>query len=322
MESRLPRWVVAGALMLACTGAWAQSWPQRAIKLIVPSTAGSSPDVLARLLAQQLEAPLGQALVVENKPGAGGILATDTLAKAAPDGYTLQVAHDGNMAINTVLYKSLPYDPQKDFAPVAKLALNEFVLIAAPSTGVRSYADFVAFVKAQAGKATYASAGNGSPNHVFMEELLLKIGGSMLHVPYRGGAAAVTGVLGDQAQFMLAGIAPALGFIQSGKLNAVAVTQGKRASILPDVPTIGEHIPGFALETWFGLFAPAGTPQAILQKVGTAVKDVLARPDMRDKLTQLGIAVNYETGEVMSRQIRADIARYQEVARKIKLEAN
>ncbi len=322
MESRMRRLVTAGSLLLACAGAFAQAWPQRPIKLIVPSTAGSSPDVLARLLAQQLEPTLGQSMVVENKAGAGGILATDTLAKAAPDGHTLMVAHDGNMAINTVLYKTLPYDPLKDFAAVAKLALNEFVLIAAPSTGVRSYADFVAFVKSQGGKATYASAGNGSPNHVFMEELLQKIGGTMLHVPYRGGAAAVTGVLGDQAQFMLAGIAPALGHIQAGKLQAVAVTQGRRASILPEVPTIGESIPGFALETWFGLFAPAGTPPSVVQKLGAAVKDVLARPDIRDKLTQLGIAVNHEPGDAMARLIRSDIARYQELAKKIKFEAN
>jgi tripartite-type tricarboxylate transporter receptor subunit TctC len=156
-----------------------------------------------------------------------------------------------------------------------------------------------------------------------MEELLLKIGGSMLHVPYRGGAAAVTGVLGDQAQFMLAGIAPALGHSsRPASSNAVAVTQGRRASILPEVPTIGESIPGFALETWFGLFAPAGTPPSVVQKLGAAVKDVLARPDIRDKLTQLGIAVNHEPGDAMARLIRSDIARYQELAKKIKFEAN
>lgn len=322
MASRILRFVMACALALTCVGAFAQAWPQRPIKLIVPSTPGSSPDVLARMLGQQFEAPLGQPIVVDNRPGAGGIMATDTLARSAPDGYTLQLAHDGNMAINTVLYKSLPYDPQKDFTPVAKLALNEFVLIAAPSTGVRTFADFVAFIKARGDKATYASAGIGSPNHVFMEELLQKMGGTMLHVPYKGGASAVSGVLGDQSQFMLAGIAPALGHIKSGKLFAVAVVQGKRASILPDVPTIGESIPGFALETWFGLFAPAGTPPAIVGKLSSVVKDVLARPDFREKMAQQGMAVQYETGDVLMKQIRTDIAHYGELAKKIKLEAN
>ncbi len=322
MATRMLRFVMAFALALTCVGAFAQAWPQRAIKVIVPSTPGSSPDVLARMLGQLLKAPLGQSIVVDNRPGAGGILATDTLAKAAPDGYTLEIAHDGNMAINTILYKSLPYDPQKDFAPVAKLALNELILIAAPSTGVRTFAEFVAFVKARGGEATYASAGIGSPNHVFMEELLQKIGGTMLHVPYKGGAAGVTGLLGNQSQFMLAGIAPALGHVKSGKLLAVAALQSKRASILPDVPTLGESIPGFALETWFGLFAPAGTPPAIVGKLGSAVKDILARPDFREKMAQQGMAVQYETGDVLMKQIRRDIAHYGELAKKIKLEAN
>lgn len=322
MTSRLLRHVLTWMLLFASATSYAQSWPTRPIKVLVPSTAGSSPDVLARLLGQQMEAALGQSMVVDNKPGAGGILATDLLARAAPDGYTLELAHDGNMAINTVLYKSLPYDPQKDFAPVAKLALNEFVLIAAPSTGVRSFAEFVAFVKAAGGKATYASAGIGSPNHVFMEDLLRKIGASMLHVPYKGGAAAVTGVLGDQSQFFLSGIAPAIGHIKSGKLNAVAVAQRKRAAILPDVPTVGETIPGFAMETWFGLFAPAGTPQVIVGKLASIVKDVLARAEVRDKLSQQGMAIDYQPGDALARQISSDIARYSVLAKEIKLEAN
>ena len=322
MTSRLLRLALAAAFLFVWSTGHAQNWPQRPIKVLVPSTAGSSPDVLARLLGQQMEGTLGQALVVDNKPGAGGILATDTLAKAAPDGYTLQLAHDGNMAINTVLYKSLPYNPEKDFTPVAKLALNEFVLIAAPSTGVRSFADFLAFVKAAGDKASYASAGIGSPNHVFMEELLRKFSGKMLHVPYQGGAAAVTGVLGGQAQFMLAGIAPAVGHIRSSKLNAVAVVQARRAAVLPDVPTVGETIPGFAMETWFGLFAPAGTPRPIVARLASTLQEVLGRADVRDKLTQQGMAIDYQPGDVLARQISSDIARYRVLAKEIKLEAN
>ena len=322
MTSRLLNLALAIALFFILSTSHAQNWPQRPIKVLVPSTAGSSPDVLARLLGQRMEGVLGQTLVIDNKPGAGGILATDTLTKATPDGYTLLLAHDGNMAINTVLYKALPYDPQKDFTAVAKLALNEFVLIAAPSTGVRSFADFVSFVKSPGNKATYASAGIGSPNHVFMEELLRKFGGSMLHVPFNGGADAVTGVLGGQTQFMLAGIAPAIGHIRSGKLNAVAVVQTKRAAILPDVPTVGESIPGFGLETWFGLFAPADTPRTIVAKLASTLQDVLSRAEVRDKLTQLGMATDYQPGDLLARQISSDIARYRLLAKEIKLEAN
>ena len=313
---------LALAVPALATGASAQTaWPTKPVHIVVASTPGSSPDVLARMLAKELEAKFSQPFIVENKPGAGGIVGIDSVAKAAPDGYTLAIGHDGTMAINTVLYKSLPYDPSKDFAAIAPLAVNEFVLIASAGTGVKTFADFTRFLKEKAGAVNYASAGSGTPNHVFMEQLLQKLGASALHVPYKGGAAAVTDIAGGQVQFMLAGISPALPAIQSGKAFAVAVTQEARSKSLPDVPTIAETIPGFALETWFGMFAPAGTPANVVASLNGALTAILARPDFVEKLSQQGMMVKTGSAEQLTARVRDDIARYGALAKVIKLEA-
>ena len=316
--------LLATILLPASQRAAAQgpAYPDKPIRIIVASTAGSSPDTLARLLGEELKARLGQSFVVENRAGAGGVVGIEALAKSPPDGYTLGLGHDGTMAINTVLYRKLPYDPAKDFAAVAPLAINEFVLIASAGSNVRSVADFVKAVKAPGNAATYASAGIGTPNHVFMEQLLQRVGGSALHVPYRGGAAAATDVAGGQVQFMLAGLAPALPLINAGHVTALAVVQPTRSKMLPDVPTLSETLPDFALETWFGLFAPAGTPAAIVTRLGSEVRGILARPDFAEKLSQQGMTVKSGTAESLAEQVREDIARYRELATKIKLEAN
>ena len=319
-------WLGRAAATLAMASVFsaphAQTYPARPVRVVVASTPGSAPDVLARLIGTELATSLEQPVVVDNKPGAGGVVGTDQVAKSAPDGYTLGIGHDGTMAINTVLYKQLPYNPLTDFAPVALLALNEFVLIAHPSTGVKSFAEFVAFVRKENGNATYASAGNGTPNHVFMEQLLQAIGASMVHVPYKGGAAAVGDVAGGQTQFMLAGIAPALPLIKGHRLVALAVVQAKRAAALPEVPTVGETLPGFSLKTWFGLFAPAKTSPEIVQRLGREVQQVLARPDIRAKLAQQGMSVETGNAAALAELVRSDVKRYEELARKIKLEAN
>ena len=300
----------------------ADTYPTRPLRIVVASTAGSTPDVLARILGEALGARLKQAVIVENKAGAGGVLGTDSVAKAAPDGYTLGIGHDGTMAINTLLYKDLPYNPVRDFAAIAPLALNEFVLIAHPSTGVRSFSDFIAFTKKEDGKATYASAGVGTPNHVFMEQLMQAIGVKMVHIPYRGGAAAVSDVAGGQVQFMLAGIAPALGQIKGKRVTALAVVQSKRAAILPDVPTMGETLPGFALKTWFGLFAPAKTNPDVIARINKEVQEILAKPEIREKLSAQGMMVETGSAAALSELVLSDIKRYENLSKQIKLEAN
>ena len=322
-NTRMVQVLVAASLVLFSWGARADSdFPQRPIRIIVPSTAGSAPDILVRMLSEPLSQRLKQPVVVENKAGAGGILAAETVAKAAPDGYTLLVAHDGTMAINTVMYKSLPYNPVKDFTPIAPLAVNEFVLIAHPSTGVRTFADFTAFVRKAEGKASYASAGVGTPNHVFMELILQGLQAPMVHVPYRGGAPAVADVVGGQVQFMLAGMAPALPHIQARKIQAVAVVQSKRSGVLPDVPTIGEGWNGFAQKTWFGLFAPAKTPSDVTGRLHAVLLDILARQDIRERLSAQGMVVDTGSAQSLGDLVVQDIRKYEQLAQKVKLEAN
>lgn len=300
----------------------AQDYPNRPVRIVVASVAGSAPDVLARVIAEKLGAALGQPVIVDNKPGAGGVVGIDAVAKAAPDGYTLAIGHDGTMAINTIVYKSLPYDPATDFAAIAPLGLNEFVLVTHPGTGVRTLQDMIAYAKSRPGKVSYGSAGVGTPNHLFMEQLLKAAGVSMTHVPYKGGPAAVTDLVGGQTDFMLAGIAPALPHVRSGKLVAVAVTQPSRSKVLPDVPTVGETIPGFGMKTWFGLFAPARTPPAVVQKLNAEVRKVLAEKDVQDKLTAQGIVIETGDAATLAATVRSDIARYKALAPEIRLDPN
>lgn len=300
----------------------AQDYPNRPVRIVVASVAGSAPDVLARVIAEKLGTALGQPVIVDNKPGAGGVVGIDAVAKAAPDGYTLAIGHDGTMAINTIVYKSLPYDPATDFAAIAPLGLNEFVLVTHPGTGVRTLQDMIAYAKSRPGKVSYGSAGVGTPNHLFMEQLLKAAGVSMTHVPYKGGPAAVTDLVGGQTDFMLAGIAPALPHVRSGKLVAVAVTQPSRSKVLPDVPTVGETIPGFGMKTWFGLFAPARTPPAVVQKLNAEVRKVLAEKDVQDKLTAQGIVIETGDAATLAATVRSDIARYKALAPEIRLDPN
>ncbi|MCC6869103.1 MAG: tripartite tricarboxylate transporter substrate binding protein [Burkholderiales bacterium] len=314
--------LVVAAAVVCTPAASAQDYPTRPVKIVVASVAGSAPDVLARLIAEKLGAALGQPVIVDNKPGAGGVVGIDAVAKAAPDGYTLAIGHDGTMAINTIVYKSLPYDPATDFAAIAPLGLNEFVLLTNPATGVRTVKEMIAYAKARPGKVSYGSAGVGTPNHLFMEQLLKAADVSMTHIPYKGGAAAVADLVGGQTEFMLAGIAPALPHLKAGKLVAIAVTQPTRSKVLPDVPTVAETIPGFGMKTWFGLFAPAKTPPAIVQKLNAEVRKVLADKDVQDKLTAQGIVI--ETGDpaTLAATVKSDIARYKALAPSIKLDSN
>lgn len=312
----------ASLLSLFAVAAQGQDYPNRPVKIVVASVAGSAPDVLARVIAEKLGATLGQTVIVDNKAGAGGIVGIDSVAKAAPDGYTLGIGHDGTMAINTVVYKSLPYDPAKDFAAIAPLALNEFVLVANPGNGVKSIKEMIAYAKANPGKVAYGSAGIGTPNHLFMEQLLKASGISMTHVPYKGGAAAVTDLVGGQIDFMLAGIAPALPHIRAGKLNAVAVPQPTRSSVLPDVPTVGETISGFSTKTWFGLFAPAGTKPEVIAKLNRDVRQILAQPDVQQRLAAQGMVIETGDAATLTATVKNDLARYKILATEIKLEAN
>lgn len=315
--------LLCGLLAAAAAHAAAQEYPSRPVRIVVASVPASAPDVLARLLAEPLSERLKQQVVVENRAGAGGIIGVDAVAKAPGDGYTLIVGHDGTMAFSTVLHKKLPYDPLADFAPVTALALNEFVLVAHPSVPVKSLEEFVAYAKARAGRASYGSAGIGTPNQLIIEQLAQAAGGLVLvHVPYKGGAAAVSDLVGGQIDFMMAGLAPALPHIRAGKLVPIAVPQARRSSALPHVPTVGETISGFAEKTWFGLFAPRGTAADTVARLNREVRGVLEVQSMRDRLAQQGLVVETSTPQALGELVKSDIARYQALAKRLRIEPN
>ena len=299
---------------------FAQEYPSRPVKLVVASVPGSAPDVLARVLGEKLGSILKQPVVVENKPGAGGVIGVDSVAKAPPDGYTLVIGHDGTMALSTVIHKSLPYDPVRDFVPVTPLGFNEFVLVANAGAPPKNFPQFLDYAKAQQGKITYGSAGVGTPNQIIMEQLAKEAGFTAVHVPYKGGAAAIQDLVGGQIQFMVSGIAPALPHIRSGKLVALAVPQAVRSPVLPEVPTIGDTVKGFSSKSWFGLFAPARTPPEVVARLNREARAVLELPEVRQKLGQQGLVTEGGTGEALAAQVSADIARYRILSTQINLD--
>jgi tripartite-type tricarboxylate transporter receptor subunit TctC len=305
--------------LMASMSTIAQDFPSRPVKVVVASVPGSAPDVLARILAESLSPSLKQPVLVENKPGAGGGIGVDGVAKSPADGYTLVIGHDGTMAMNAVINPKLPYDPVKDFVPVAPLGFNEFVLVAHSSVPARNLQQLLAHAKTRNGKMTYGSAGQGTPNHVVMEQLAKAGGFTAVHVPYKGGPAATQDLVGGQIEVMISGISPALPHIRSGKLIAIAVPQAVRSQVLPEVPTIGELLPGFAVKSWFGMFAPAQTPPAVVSRLNREIRAALEQPELRNRLQQQGIAVEGGTGEALAAQINADIARYRVLATQINL---
>lgn len=307
------------AALVSSLSAAAQDFPARPVKVVVASVPGSAPDVLARILAESLGPALKQPVLVENKPGAGGAIGVDSVAKSPADGYTLVIGHDGTMAMNAVINPKLPYDPVRDFVPVAPLGFNEFVLVAHVSVPARNFQQFLVHAKARDGKMTYGSAGPGTPNHVVMEQLAKAGGFSAIHVPYKGGPAATQDLVGGQIEVMISGISPALPHIRSGRLIPIAVPQAVRSQVLPDVPTIGEFLPGFAVKSWFGMFAPAQTPAVVVSRLNREIRAALEQPELRSRLQQQGIATEGGSSEALAAQVNADIARYRVLASQINL---
>lgn len=311
---------VIATILLASPGTRSEDYPSRPVRIVVASVPGSAPDVLARMLAERMTASFRQQVIVENRAGAGGIIGVDAVAKAPADGYTLVIGHDGTMAFSTVLHRKLPYDPIRDFAPVTLLALNEFVLVASASVPVSTLAKVVAYARYRGGQASYASAGVGTPNQLIMEQLAEAAGFAMVHVPYKGGAAAVADVVGGQVPFMMAGLAPALPHIRSGKLRAIAVPQVQRAAALPDTPTLAQSIPGFSAKTWFGLFAPGATRGEVIARLNREVRAVLESAAMKQALSQQGMVVETSEPGALGDLVRADIARYRILAQRLRIE--
>jgi tripartite-type tricarboxylate transporter receptor subunit TctC len=278
------------ALPAVSRGAWAQTCPTRPVRLIVTSAAGGSPDIIARLMGQWLSERLGQPVVVDNRPGAGGNIGTEIGVRAPPDGYTLLMALSLN-AINAAVYEKLPFNFIRDTAPVASIASIPLIMEVNPSVPVKTVPEFVAYAKANPGKINIGSGGNGSPAHVAAELFKMMAGVDMVHVPYRGEGLALPDLISGQLQAMFGVMPASLGYIKSGKLRALAVTTAKRQELLPDIPTVGEVLPGYEARGWYGIVVPRATPVRIIEKLNQEINAALADPTMKTRLTDLGCAV-------------------------------
>jgi tripartite-type tricarboxylate transporter receptor subunit TctC len=277
----------AAALPAGSRLVWAQAYPTRPVRLVVTTPAGGSPDIIARLIGQWLSERLGQPIVVDNRSGASGNIGTEIVVRAPPDGYTLLMALSLN-AINASLYNNLPFNFIRDTAPVASIASIPLVMEVNPLVPAKTVPEFIAYAKANPGKINMASGGNGSPLHVAGELFKMMAGVDMVHVPYRGEAIALPDLIGGQVQ-VLFGVMPAsLGYIRAGKLRALAVTTTARSELLPDLPTLGDFVPGYEASQWYGIGAPKNTPTEIVDRLNEEINASLGDPKIKARLTDLG----------------------------------
>ena len=281
--------MLASALsaLLVVPRAQAQTYPSRPVTIIVPTTAGGGTDIIARLIADELSKQFNQAFVIENRPGAGLATGTVAAAKAAPDGYTLLAGLNGNMSINPSLFANLPYDPVRDFAAVAMLADYPFLVVVNDDLPVKSIKDLIELGKSKPGQINYASAGNGTGQHLAMELFKMMTGADFTHVPYRGAQPAYLDVISGRVPVFFDNMSGAMSLAKAGKVRALAITSSKRSALMPEVPTVAESgLPGFEYHTWFGLWAPKNTPQPIVERLNAEVKKALADPVIRRRLPQ------------------------------------
>lgn len=293
----------------------AQPYPARAIRLILPFAAGGLVDVPGRILAQRLSDGFGQPVVVENRPGAGSTMGADSVAKAKPDGYTLMITSTTHV-ISANLYKSLPYDPLRDFSPVTKLAEGPYVLVVHPALPARSVGELIALARSRPGSIDYGTSGNGSSQHLVTALFTSMAGIKMNHVPYKGSDRATQDLIGGQVSVGFLGTPGALPHLKSGRLRALAVSTAKRSPELPEVPTLQEAgVPGYEATIWLGLFAPAGTPRDVLAKLHAEVSKVLAAPDTRASVASIGLEVRLSSAEEFTAFVRAEHDKWGRVVR-------
>jgi tripartite-type tricarboxylate transporter receptor subunit TctC len=297
------------------------AYPSHTVRLIAPAAPGGNPDILARLLAQKFIDTMGQAFVVENVPGAGGVVAANLVAKAPPDGYMLMFGDSGNLAINAVINANLTYQPLRDFAPITALATLPTALVVNPSVPAKTLAEFIALAKARPDKLNYGSAGTGSIHHLTMAIFADRVGISLQHVPYRGGSAMVSGLLTGEIQAGWSGIPNVKPLIESGQLRALCLSVLERSSSLPNVPTCDElGVSGFDIATMLGLQAPAGTPANVIARLQSETAKAIRDPAMVERVNQLGMIVQEKGTAHYAQFIKDDIARYADIARKLNLQ--
>jgi tripartite-type tricarboxylate transporter receptor subunit TctC len=302
------------AMLGGAMGAAAQDFPSRTVKIIVPQTPGGASDTLARIVGQKLAEKWGQPVVIENRAGAGGNVGTEVVASSPADGYTLLMSYVGTQAINGSLYKNLPFDPDKDFATVATLATLPFVVVSRPDAAFKTIPELVDAAKKS--RMTYGSAGNGSVNHLLGEMFNTAAGVKLDHIPYRGAAPAMTDLMGGQIDVVFTSLPSVAGSLKAGKLRAIAVTSAKRAAAFDQVPTIAEAgFPSFDVTPWFGLLAPARTPEAVVKKINADVNELLNRKDVAESFAAQGAEPYLTSPEEFTRVLRADIQKWGRVVK-------
>ena len=294
----------------------AQDYPQRTITFVCPFPAGGGTDILTRMLAAELHDKLKQTVIVENRVGGGTVLAAQTVARSAPDGHALLLAPVTTLAINPAVFKSLPYDPVKDFAPVGLVGAAEFALVANPSLGAKTLPELIDLIRKRPGELSFGSSGAGTPHHLFMAMFLKMIGGAAQHVPYRGSVPALTDVVTGQIQFMMIDLAVAVPMIREGKVIAYGVTTPTRVRAMPELPTIAEAgLPGYVGTGWFAVVTRAGTPRATVERLNQILSAFIQRPDTQDKLTAFAIAPRTSTPDELERFIGTEIIKWAQVVK-------
>ncbi len=306
----------AAACALLLNAADAQTYPARQIRIVTPYAPGGTADILSRVVAQKLSETWGQQVVVDNRPGASGMLGADIAAKAAPDGHTILMAYVAEIAITQSLFRSMTYDPVRDLAPVTLAAVTPMIFVVHPSLPARNVSELVALAKSRPGQLPYASAGNGSPAHLASELLQRSARIEITHVPYKGAAPALTDLLGGHVVMFFSGMPPAMPHVKAGKLRAIAVSTAKRSPAAPDVPTVAESgVRDFDISTWFGVFAPAATSRDIIGKLNAEISRALTLPDVRERLAREGAETAPNSPEQFGKFIQSEIAKFARIIR-------
>ena len=314
--------ICAALLALAAATALAQTYPNRAIRIVVPYPPGGGADITARPIAQMLSERWGQPVVIENHGGASGMIGADIVAKAPPDGYTIMVSASAEVALNVALFPKMPYDPVRDFAPITLATVTPLALVVHPSVPVKSVKEYIASAEAKPGTLTFGSAGTASPHHFAGEWLKMLTKIDIVHVPYKGMAPAIIDLLGGQIPSGFVTLLPALQHVKAGKLRALAVTTPQRALLLPDVPTLAETLPGFDISQWNAVWAPAGTPKDVLDKLSTEIRRIVQSPDYKARMLEQGSeAIGNSPSELAAFQ-KAEIDKYRKIAQQANIKAD
>jgi tripartite-type tricarboxylate transporter receptor subunit TctC len=310
-------WTWSAAVLLACcSGAYAQSFPSKPVRIVVPFAPGGANDIIARVVSQKLAEPLGQQVIVENRGGAGGAIGAEAVARAQPDGYTLLLANPGPNAINPLLQPKTPYDPIRDFSPVTLMAISPEVLVAHPSLPVRTAADLVALARARPGVVNYGSSGTGAITHLAMEFFKARTGTNLVHIPYKGANVSLTELMGGQVSVMFAALGSIQPVLGTHRVRAIAVAAKERTPLLPSVPAIAEQgLPDFEVVNWFAILAPANTPAGIVEQLNRAINGVVGSPESRERFASLGFVPRGTTPAELDRHMRSEIERWGKVVR-------